>query len=46
MPKKAEEFLGDYPRRVYKAIPEKFWINGNDKINGNYIDTRIEVKLI
>lgn len=41
----ASKFLGDYPRRVYKAVPEKVWINGDGDINGNYIDIRIEVKL-
>lgn len=39
------EFLGDYPRRVYKAVPEKVWINGDGDVKGNYIDIRIEVKL-
>ena len=45
-PRKVNEFLGDYPRRVYKAVPEKFWINGDDEVNGNFIDTRVEVKLM
>ena len=46
-PKKreAKEFLGDYPRRVYKAIPEKVWMNDVGEVNGNYIDKRVEVKL-
>ena len=44
--RRPDEFLGDYPRRVYKAVPEKIWINGHGDINGNYIDTRIEVILI
>ena len=39
------EFLGEYPRRVYKAVPEKVWVNGNGDINGNYIDIRTEVSL-
>lgn len=43
--RKAEEFLGDYPRRVYKAIPEKVWINASKRINGNYIDKRVEINL-
>lgn len=43
--RKPEEFLGEYPRRVYKAIPDKIWINGDSKVNGNFIDIRIEVKL-
>ena len=37
------QFLGDKPRRIYKAIPEKFWINGDGDINGEYIDVRFEV---
>ena len=40
------QFQGDKPRRVYKAIPEKVWMNGEGDINGNYIDTRIEVDLL
>lgn len=45
-PRKADEFLGDYPRRIYKAVPEKFWINGDGEVNGNFIDIRTEVKLL
>lgn len=45
-PRRAEEFLGKHPRRVYKAVPEKFWLNGAGKVNGNFIDTRVEVDLI
>jgi len=41
----ANEFLDDYPRRIYKAVPEKFWVNEDGKIKGNYIDVRVEVKL-
>lgn len=40
-----QEFTNNYPRRVYKAIPEKFWINVEGDINGNFIDKREEVKL-
>lgn len=40
-----EEFTGDYPRRIYKAIPEKIWMNDDGEINGNFIDIRREVKL-
>ena len=42
----AKKFLGEYPRRVYKAVPEKVWMNGDGDINGNYIDIRIEVELL
>jgi nitroimidazol reductase NimA-like FMN-containing flavoprotein (pyridoxamine 5'-phosphate oxidase superfamily) len=40
---RVRQFQGDYPRRVYKAIPEKVWINNAGEINGNYVDVRIEL---
>lgn len=39
------EFMGDFPRRLYKATSEEVWMNADGEINGNYIDKRIEVKL-
>lgn len=45
-PREVKEFLGEYPRRVYKATPEFTWINGSADVNGNYIDTKIEVNLL
>ncbi len=45
-PRRSEEFLGDYPRRVYRAVPEKIWMNDDGDIDGNYVDTRIEVDLL
>jgi nitroimidazol reductase NimA-like FMN-containing flavoprotein (pyridoxamine 5'-phosphate oxidase superfamily) len=45
-PHDPKEFLGNKPRRVYQAVPEKFWINDDGEINGNYIDVRHEVKLL
>jgi general stress protein 26 len=44
--RQAEEFLGEYPRRLYKAVPEQFWMNDISKINGNHIDLRAKVKLL
>lgn len=43
--RQAEEYLGEYPRRLYKAVPEKFWLNGDGEISGNFVDVRIEVKM-
>lgn len=40
------EFQRDKPRRIYKAVPEKIWINGEEDINGDYIDVRIKVDLL
>ncbi len=45
-PHSPSEFQGDKPRRVYKAIPEKVWVNDDGEINGSYIDVRIEIKLL
>lgn len=45
-PRRAEEFLENYPRRVYKAVPERVWMNAEGEIDGNYVDKRIEVELI
>ncbi len=44
-PHSAQQFLGNMPRRVYKAVPEKVWINDDGEVDGNYIDVRIEVDL-
>lgn len=41
----ASEYMNDNPRRVYKAVPEKIWINDGSKVNGKYVDIRIEVNL-
>ncbi len=42
-PRSAEEFLGLFPRRIYKFVPEKIWVNGGSDIQGNYIDERVEI---
>ncbi len=44
-PRKAEEFMGDFPRRMYKATPKRLWINGDGTIDGNSIDVRTEIPL-
>lgn len=43
---KVSQFIGSIPRRVYKAVPEKFWMNAEGDIKGEYIDKRVEVKLL
>ncbi len=42
----AAEFLGDNPRRVYTAIPEKVWINQDSWVDGKFVDTRVEIDLL
>lgn len=40
------EFQGNNPRRVYKAVTEKVWMNAEGDINGEYVDTRVETDLL
>lgn len=40
---RVKQFMGDKPRRIYKAVSEKFWVNGEGDIKGEYIDVRLEV---
>lgn len=40
------QFTENMPRRIYKAIPEKVWINTEGDINGEYVDKRVEVNLL
>lgn len=42
---KISQFIGTMPRRIYKAVPEKIWVNDEGGINGEYIDTREEIDL-
>jgi general stress protein 26 len=44
-PRKVEEFLGNSPRRMYKAVPEKVWMNSNAELEGKPIDLRTEITL-
>jgi hypothetical protein len=44
-PRDVIQFLKKFPRRTYKFIPEKVWINGDGDIEGNYIDIRTELDL-
>lgn len=40
-----DEFDGETPLALYKAMPQEIWMNGGDKKDGHYIDTRDEVSL-
>ncbi|MCX6753838.1 MAG: pyridoxamine 5'-phosphate oxidase family protein [Candidatus Nomurabacteria bacterium] len=44
-PKPEELYLGDSPRRFYKFVPNKFFINTYEKINGLPVDGKVEIKL-
>ncbi|MEK7509439.1 MAG: pyridoxamine 5'-phosphate oxidase family protein [Patescibacteria group bacterium] len=43
---KIEQFFGDAPIRIYKASPEKVWMNGEGRIDGHYVDIREEIQLV
>lgn len=40
-----EYFMGKSPRRIYKVIPKKVWVNDAEIKNGLYLDYRVDIKL-
>ncbi len=42
-PHNPDAFMSTYPRRVYKAVPKKFWMNDDGDVGGNFVDIRKEV---
>lgn len=44
--RKPYEFLGQFPRRIYKAVPHNVWINKDEYIDGHRIDVRIPISFI
>ena len=42
-PKTPEEFLEKFPRRVFKFVPEKVWVNSEGDVNKNFVDTRVDI---
>lgn len=38
-------FLGGRPRRLYKAVPERAWMNDLEEVEGTFVDVRVEVAL-
>lgn len=41
---KLEEVQPDKPVHLFKAIPQKIWMNGEGQKNGQYIDIRVEAE--
>ena len=41
---KIEQVKGNAPIRLYKAVPEKVWVNDSGDVNGNYIDKLNEIE--
>ena len=42
-PRKPQEFLGLFPRRIFKFVPDKIWVNSEGNMKGNFIDARIDI---
>jgi general stress protein 26 len=43
-PSDGKQYLGEYPRRIYKFVPSKIWTNNDEKINNKFIDVRVEAQ--
>lgn len=41
---KLEEVQGDRPVHLFKAVPQKIWMNGDSQKDGQYIDVRVEAE--
>lgn len=39
-PSDGKQYLGNKPRRIYKAVPQKIWLNSDSKVDDNFIDVR------
>jgi len=44
-PKEYRQYMGDSIRKVFRATPEKIWINGDGEKNGEYVDIRTELSI-
>lgn len=44
-PQPAECFLGERPKRIYQAIPERVWVSDIQDQDGSRIDVRVDVDL-
>ncbi len=40
-----EVFMGNSPRRIYRATPQHIWINGIVEKDGQHVDVRIEASV-
>lgn len=44
-PSDGKEYLGDKPRRIYRVVPQKIWMNDDSEMDGNFIDVRKEAEV-
>ena len=42
-PRKPEEFLALFPRRIFKFVPEQVWVNSEGTVKRNFVDTRVDI---
>jgi len=42
-PNRPEEFLGKFPRRIFKLTPEEIWVNSSRNLSVSPIDVRIDI---
>jgi hypothetical protein len=40
-PSDGKQYLGDFPRRIYKFVAEELWLNDDSEVNGNFVDVRV-----
>ncbi|MBP6993733.1 pyridoxamine 5'-phosphate oxidase family protein [Candidatus Woesebacteria bacterium] len=45
-PRDVIEFMKKFPRRAYKFVPEKVWVNVDGEVKGNFVDKRVEVNIL
>lgn len=43
-PSDGMQYLGNKPRRIYKATPQKIWMNNDSEIDGSFVDVRVEAE--
>jgi nitroimidazol reductase NimA-like FMN-containing flavoprotein (pyridoxamine 5'-phosphate oxidase superfamily) len=40
-----EDFVGDRPRRIYRATPKQIWMSQDGQVNGSFVDERVEIDM-
>lgn len=43
-PSDGKEYLGNKPRRIYRAVPQKIWVNEDGNVNDVFVDVRRETE--
>ncbi len=41
-PSDGRQYMGEKPRRIYRAVLQKIWMNSDGDVNGNFVDVRVE----